>query len=270
MLKNILYVGDMHCKQTVILPYVDKVIDKYNVSEVVFLGDYTDEFSASNTTRIEQLNYQVEWYNKKVSERFQITNLIGNHDMAYLKGDGLCSGYVKEVQPNIKSLLSKLNPVIMDYNYDVVASHAGFTETWMNVFNKTFGGFNDDNFRWNDIVSKADLYKLVVSVGEERGGFEGDVPGPLWCDANELIEDPCSSVSFQVVGHTPVKTIAVHDGMKIALCDTFSCDRFHIPLGDGSMLINQIDINTYETKHIVVNPSDVGMGTWEEMTWNLN
>lgn len=270
MARNVLYVGDMHCKQTVILPYVDKVVEKYNVDEVVFLGDYTDEFGASNTTRIEQLAYQVEWYNKAIYNGFKVTNLVGNHDMAYLKGDGLCSGYVQEVQPNMKALLSKLNPIIMNCDYGVVASHAGFTETWMNKFNLTFGTFNDSNVKWNDIVSNDDLYHLVVSVGEKRGGFKESVPGPLWCDATELIENPSKTIPFQVVGHTPVKTVAVHDGMKIAMCDTFSCDWFQIPLGDGSMLINQIDVDTYETTHIVVKPSDVGMGTWEEMTWNLN
>ena len=269
MKNNILYVGDMHCKQTLILPYVDKVVEKYSVDEVVFLGDFTDEFGASKANRVEQLAYHVDWYNNATSNGLLVTNLIGNHDMAYLKGDGRCSGYVPEIQPNMKVLLSKLNPVIMHYKYDVVSSHAGFTQTWNNKFYELFNGFNDHNRGWTDIVSNNDLYELVCSVGSKRGGGPEGIPGPLWCDATELIEDTCREIPFQVVGHTPVKTVAVHDGTKLALCDTFSCDWVNMPLGDGSMLINQVDTETYETNHLIVKPSDVDLCPWEEMIWYL-
>ena len=270
MNNNVLYVGDMHCKQTVILPYVDRVIQKYNVKEVVFLGDYVDEFGVRNDARIEQLCYQVSWYNKATSNGLSVTNVIGNHDMAYLKGDGLCSGYVSAIQPEIKALLTKLNPVITSRNHNVVSSHAGFTQTWNNTFNAHFNPFNEHNTGWKDIVSDNNLYRLVVSVGPSRGGWPGNVPGPLWCDATELVKDMCSEIPFQVVGHTPVRTVEVHDDMKIAFCDTFSCDFTGDPFGDGSMLvINQVDVETSQTSHFVVKPSDVGLGTWKEMTWQL-
>ena len=201
---RVLAVGDIHTKIWII-EAVQKLLDNYD--QVVFVGDYADDWNSSSLKTIET------W---KALRKFQRDNpkkvklVVGNHDYIYVhKTPTLASGYSQITQtlidaPENKRLKSWLRslPVIQVID-EVRYSHAGITEFW---------------------------------DGE-------DTVESLWDDASPLWARPTGISVYkpivQVFGHTPSETCwEVQNGPTCSVwcIDTFSTYSDGMPVGDGTVL----------------------------------
>lgn len=230
-----LAIGDMHFKQSLILPIIDKVCTKYKPDNIVFLGDYCDEWGASFGDGINELKTMIDWYERHKDE-YNITFLCGNHDFQYLVGE-FCSGTSYEGHEFYKPLLEQLNLKIAIEIDDYLYSHAGLNSVWAYTFLNDFENIVEDL----QLLFESDNKSAFNLAGYKRGG--NGYPSPLWADAEELISCHIPQQK-QVVGHTPVKdiiNIGFEDGSRLVFCDTFSLHRNRVPIGNGSMVIIEND-----------------------------
>lgn len=239
MSKTTLFVGDLHLQAKLILPLVEKAIEKHNVERVIFMGDYVDQWNQCDNSQlyIDELTLLTEFRNKLIKKGIEPVFLIGNHDMPYLIGiREYYSVYDTKTFDKVHDLLLQLQPQIAcevdDY---MIASHAGYVQTsaweiprWH--FKPWLYGYIDESI------------KLQKDAGR-RGGFDtfGSV---LWEDFGERLWR--AGMKYQIVGHTPQKTITDLRGdvtceANCICVDTFSLNQFYNPIGDGSMLLYKDD-----------------------------
>lgn len=240
MSKTTLFVGDLHLQAKLILPLVEKTIEKYNVERVIFMGDYVDQWNQCDNSQlyINELTLLAEFRNKLIKEgKVEPVFLIGNHDMPYLIDiPEYYSVYDTKTFDKVHDLLLQLQPQIAcEVGEYSVASHAGYVQTsaweipkWH--FKPWLYGYIDESI------------KLQKQVGR-RGGFD-TYGSMLWEDFGERLWR--AGMKYQIVGHTPQKTITDlrEDITCEANCicvDTFSMNQFYNPIGDGSMLLYKND-----------------------------
>ena len=141
---KMLAIGDIHAKIWII-EKVAKVIHDYD--NVIFCGDYADDFSASPQDTINTCNKLKDLQTENQSK---VQLVIGNHDYIYVNDTpSLQSGYNHITQvlinapenKNLKAWLAGL-PVIIEVD-GVTYSHAGITNEWSNLKNV--------NSLWNDM-----------------------------------------------------------------------------------------------------------------------
>lgn len=284
-----LVIGDTHLKQKQILPRVDAAIAAYNAQRVVFLGDYCDDWGASDSFALESLHAFADWVAERRGRGFAVDVVLGNHDMRYLMeedGPGTQWGIMEKVH----EILDGLGIVMAAEANGYLLTHAGVTSSWA-----------DDNFdlaAWdaahasaanaarllNEMLADPTRWRDLDTCGAARGGFE--VAGPLWADKRELAMDFLPGVN-QIVGHTPVFTCERlklwprhSSGMRmwhasngregvragddsvtpiVWACDTFSLTSMLAPIGDGSMLLVN-DAGAVE----VVDYATLGEGAWHD------
>ena len=235
-MENVLIVGDMHCKQTWILPYVDAAVKKKSVDRIVFLGDYLDDFLCHGDEAINQLEFHLKWL-KKASRNVDVVHLCGNHDWSYLQeSDGMS-----------------------ERAGQCVCSHAGITESWIMSLDLQQDEANAVDLL-NDMYAKSD--NRLNSCGKLRGG--SDAPGPLWADGMETESDEGLDLD-QIVGHTPVCFASIkrrRNGSFVAYCDTFSTNPSGKAMGDGSLLLAHVNgtVQSFET----LRPKDFGFASWAD------
>lgn len=238
-----LVVGDMHLKQSIVLPRVDALARRFGVRRIVFTGDYCDERRSSDALLSNELGLFADWVGGARHAGMQIDLLLGNHDYQYVlgrKGSGTHVNLLDEV----RALLEGLGPQIAATVDGILVTHAGLTEPWMREYLGDVADAAEAACQLNALHrgSEEDRYALL-SCGPGRGGR--DLPGPLWADRDELRREAAPGID-QIVGHTPSSTCelvcadagAAHD-VRIWTCDTFSLTlrHFRFPIGDGSMLL---------------------------------
>lgn len=82
MSKTTLFVGDLHLQAKLILPLVEKAIEKHNVERVIFMGDYVDQWNQCDNSQlyINELTLLAEFRNKLIKEgKVEPVFLIGNY-----------------------------------------------------------------------------------------------------------------------------------------------------------------------------------------------
>ena len=249
MSKTTLFVGDLHLQAKLILPLVEKAIEKYNIERVIFMGDYVDQWNQCDNSQlyIDELTLLNKFRKKLIKEgKVEPVFLIGNHDMPYLIDiPEYYSVYNRQIFSGVHDLLLRLQPQIA-YEVDdyIIASHAGYVQL------PGYGIIPEWHFKpW--LYSYIDeSIKLQKQVGR-RGGFD-TFGSMLWEDFGERLWR--AGMKYQIVGHTPQKTIT--DLREDITCepncicvDTFSINQFYNPIGDGSMLLYKDD--TFE---VIENP----------------
>lgn len=239
MSKTTLFVGDLHLQAKLILPLVEKAIEKHNVERVIFMGDYVDQWNQNDNSQlyIDELTLLNKFRKKLIKKGIEPVFLIGNHDMPYLIGiREYYSVYNTDTFDKVHDLLLQLQPQIA-YEVDdyIIASHAGYVQTsaweipkWH--FKPWLYGYIDESI------------KLQKQVGR-RGGFD-TFGSMLWEDFSERLWR--AGMKYQIVGHTPRKTITDLRGdvtceANCICVDTFSLNQFYNPIGDGSMLLYKDD-----------------------------
>ena len=128
---------------------------------------------------------------------------------------------------------------------DWLLTHAGVTSCWWHS-NETA---EVSEARLTAVSADAALRRLhsrphawdsLYSAGPARGG--DGIPGPLWADMSELLDDPLEGAN-QMVGHTPVHTLTHvrRDATRLVFADTLSSTRSGRPIGDWSVLLADDD-----------------------------
>lgn len=239
--RKTLVVGDMHLKQAIILPRVEAAAVLGGVERIVFLGDYCDEWHASDRRFKEMLKLFADWVRATRTKGVQVDVLLGNHDFQYLIGEK-GPGTRLHLLHDVREQLLPLDPVMAADVNGFLVTHAGVTQSWADWFldepldaasaAAQLNGFYRDG-----------AFRELFTCGPGRGG--NDLPGPLWADSEELWADALPNIS-QIAGHTPVRScecmepatsLAGGGNARVYLCDTFSLTSDRLPIGDASMLL---------------------------------
>ncbi len=232
-----LVVGDMHCKQGMILPLVDAAVERRGVSRIVFLGDYVDEWNSTARDVVEGIEVQLEWANGVRLQGIEVVFLLGNHDFEYLLGRG-CSGTHLEAMVDIREALGRIDMRAAADIDGYLVTHAGLTQRWRSKYASGCNDAGDIATRLNGLYLGGSYHdwRKLAACGPSRGGR--GIPSPLWADKRDLESDAALGIR-QIAGHTPVRTCErLHKrDADVWLCDTFSLTSQMCPIGDGSMLL---------------------------------
>lgn len=169
---------------------------------MIFLGDYTDSFTATNN--------DIEYCVKKVIELKVynpevVTLLIGNHDYTFMESpDYYCSGHRPEMVDTLKPLLN----TGYFYNHKLINgylfTHAGITKRWIS---QSPHGIKNDSYLFRALDEACMTQQgrdWLNQVGYARGGMKYNAGGIFWADKTELDNNAYFSeqVKHQIVGHT--------------------------------------------------------------------
>jgi len=184
--------------KTLILPDIhtgyaraEAIISKEKSNKILFLGDYFDAFYDT----LEQTQQTAEWLKRSLKDPKRI-HLLGNHDLAYLNQDFICSGFTENKLIVIKDTGVDLTKLIHYYWVgDWLCTHAGLSNDFFNAYN--YKGITVDKFL-KELESDKDGKKRLYDCSSFRGG--GDAfSGIVWCDYLEFVDIPRVK---QVFGHT--------------------------------------------------------------------
>lgn len=234
----------MHDKEQIILPRIDLIIKEKRPDVIVLTGDYTDDWSASDATSIENMEYLADWVEHKRDDGYQVEVLWGNHDFQYLTGYA-CSGTRPHLRQRLLPIYDRLNPKIAYAGNGILFTHAGVDTEWAQE-----GGM--DAPMSPDALASAlnryldnGSYDYLEQCGPARGGWQ--LPGPLWADIRELKHHSFPQVP-QVIGHTPCATVTYHresDKIRnaphlpashaLVQIDTMSVRHNDMPIGNGTI-----------------------------------
>lgn len=194
-----LIIPDIHNK----ISQAEEIIEKYrDVDEIVFLGDYFDDFG-DNKIIAEQV---AVWLKDSLKKENRI-HLLGNHELNYMFGGiDRCSGFSNSKNSVINSVLDSYDWQKLKFYYDCqgwLCTHAGCS-------GDLFGNPISKESSMSYICKQLDVWKSclflkninqskIFQVGVKRGGV-CSVGGPLWCHFPEEFV-PMANIK-QVFGHT--------------------------------------------------------------------
>ena len=201
-------------------------IDLYDY--IIFVGDYTDDFTLSNVIIKHNL---LEIINLKLKYPEKVILLIGNHDLQYintLSEENIkkhhCSGFRSEAHMDLHIIFKRYSNLFqMAFQLgNHIWSHAGIHKGWWhyNVGDKKYvirNGEPDKRFLIPKDLDIATTLNTLYEYNHDRlfdcGFYRGGtckVGGPFWCDKNELYKKPLKNC-HQIIGHTKVKEIKHYD-----------------------------------------------------------
>lgn len=201
--RSVLIIPDLHLNWR----RADRIINYVGADEILFLGDYFDQFDDTP----EDINEMVDWLEHSVKQPNRI-HLLGNHDMHYAFPDSKfqCSGYEQWKMFIIRDRLKTKF-------WDSFKFYHILDETWM----CSHAGLHDlhvpqkiKNMRKNRPAFLKEISKYldaeiikgfrgeswIFRAGRARGGYQR-VGGITWCDEREF--KPIVGLN-QVFGHTPI------------------------------------------------------------------
>jgi Calcineurin-like phosphoesterase len=186
---------------------VDKIIKHEAADQIVFLGDYFDDWN-DNAQKNEVM---AQWLVNSLQQPNRI-HLMGNHDIGYAihHRSYQCSGYEYDKDIHINNVMCsspninwwKKIKLFTWIDNDWLCSHAGVHKHFYDKYNegKSFNVWIEDIC--NEAMEAA--YKNqpelpILRAGRIRGGVEM-YGGITWCDYREFIGIPQVN---QIFGHTP-------------------------------------------------------------------
>lgn len=235
-------IGDTH--GTAVAVAVRKIIDEYD--KIIFAGDYVDSSFIDNQTIIKNLSEIIELKKKYPGK---IILLWGNHDVHYLLGNEYsCSGYRPEMKQELHEIFYS-NYDLFQLSYQAgnyLWTHAGISAWW---FEFRFSPFAGKQLKKASVAELLNLafekrYKPIFDVGYLRGG-DAETGGPLWCDIEELENDPWTRLN-QIAGHNRVdkiQRITCHDKEVVFIdvlhnADTVDESFFYYKETDNDIIIS--------------------------------
>ena len=235
-------IGDTHGKAAANV--VAGIINEHD--KFIFLGDYVDSPSIGNLQMGKNLS---EIIKLKKTYPEKIVLLWGNHDIHYLLGDDyFCSGYRPEMKQELHEIFYS--------NYDLFQlsfqagsylwTHAGISAWW---FEFRFSPFAEKQLKKASVAELLNIafdkrYKPIFDAGYLRGG-DAETGGPLWCDIEELENDPWTQLN-QIAGHNRVdkiQRITSHDKEIVFIdvlhnADTVDESFFYCKETDNDIIIS--------------------------------
>lgn len=184
--------------KTLILPdlhtgYVraEAIISKEKYDNIVFLGDYFDSFYDT----LEETHQTAEWLKQSLTDPTRI-HLLGNHDLAYMNQNFMCSGFSEGKLFAIKNTKVDLTKLVhYCWVNDWLCTHAGLSNEFFNAYN--YEGKSVDRFL-KDITLDKEGRQRLYDCSTFRGGRNA-FGGIVWCDYMEFIDIPGIK---QIFGHT--------------------------------------------------------------------
>lgn len=192
-----LVIPDIHNKIDIAQQY----INHYPADEVVFLGDYFDDFNDTPDI-IRNVAYWVKENIHNPNYKF----LLGNHEFNYMYGGriDICSGFDRSKNGVINKILDARdwNEMLVYYETQgFYLTHAGITR---NVFGNPVNGWNKEVFEKNCKYAREILFarqlSFVFQVGMMRGGYH-PYGGLTWCHFPDEFT-PIPEIK-QIFGHSP-------------------------------------------------------------------
>lgn len=187
-------ISDLHNR----VDWVEPILSTLEYDNVVFLGDYFDNFNDTHKDAI----HSAEWLKQSLCKPNRI-HLIGTHDIWYMfpknkfiKASGNSGGKAKAIN---KILLREdwelLLPFIYTQTYYI--THAGLHPSHI-VDNNVFGTLFTGTKNALDDIRNGNSNPLL-EAGRARRGYQ-EFGGITWLDWNEEFE-PIPFIN-QIVGHT--------------------------------------------------------------------
>jgi len=189
----------------------EKIISRVGADEIIFLGDYFDDFDDTPEMMMETC----EWFEASVKKPNRI-HLFGNHDIhyAYAYRTFECSGYTQWkyfiAQDNVsREAWDKLKWYhFLDDRW--LLTHAGLHKfnvpgsilkfrTDRPKFIKEISEYLDHEAREGFKLAATNQGSWIFNAGHSRGGNQR-VGGITWCDFGEFF--PVRGIN-QIFGHTP-------------------------------------------------------------------
>ena len=242
MTKTIL-VGYTHLKNALILPILDDIIEKHNVKQVIFMGDYLDTKIQGQQSNVglyaKDLVYLVDWKKKATDKGISCKFLIGNHDIFYYLGIPTSFTLTnQEAFEAVGDTLEELDLQIAFQLDDYIVSHAGYNFLF---------DVEDWHFSRLSLENEDELIRFASTIGPMRGGQ--DLAGsPVWAHIEEIKIAPNPDYPKQIVGHTPQPSIDL--SKNVIGIDTFAIDEEMNFYGNGDILFYDSD-----TKELSVIPT---------------
>jgi hypothetical protein len=193
-------IGDTHGKA--IADVVLKIINEHD--KFIFMGDYVDSPVIDNLFMKKNLS-DIITLKKKYLEK--IVLLWGNHDIHYLLGEGhFCTGYRPGMKQDFYDIFHS-NAGLFQLSFqtgDYLWTHAGISRWWYEFRFLPFAEKQKEGASFSEFLNIAfdKQYKALFDVGYSRDGH-AETGGPLWCDIEELEDDPWAVLN-QIVGHNRV------------------------------------------------------------------
>lgn len=188
-----------------------KQINPEKYDKIVFLADYLDSFTHSNTEILHNLKEIIE-FKRKYQEKVEL--LIGNHDGSYFYFPHCtCEGFRPEARPAIQILFNDNKDLFqVAYQYEnYLWTHAGVSNKWLSEFMP----LSEERGIWNDDVPLADILNMANQTSLQEKLFQksgkrmqyGDtdlVGGIMWADRSETRRDYLKGF-HQICGHTSIR-----------------------------------------------------------------
>jgi len=210
-----------------------------STDKIVFIGDYVDDWYLSNATILHNLKEIIQL---KKDYPDNVILLWGNHDDAYLVGNGKISGFRYEMMHDLYDIFNRNKDLFqLAYQHgNVIWTHAGIHRGWWQYYvQPIISGVMKTRFSdfLGDCENVADYLNLMwefnypnlFMISHHRGG-SGKVGGPLWADKIEIYTKPLYGY-HQIVGHSPVseiKTYVISENTKVTFVDCLNvCDDFY-------------------------------------------
>lgn len=207
--KITLIIPDLHHKWE----KAEKIIAAVKHDDIVFLGDYFDDFNDTP----DMVQDTADWLVGSVNKPNRV-HLFGNHDIqyAFVYRKFQCAGYAQWKYFSIYDTVeSKIWDKVKFYHVldnTWLLTHAGLHKSFMldsisklkndrAAFFKELSEYLDheirDGFRY---IAEGHIKPCIFGAGHARFG-SSPVGGVLWCDYNEEF-GPVDGLN-QIVGHTP-------------------------------------------------------------------
>jgi len=224
-----LIISDLHLRHNI----AEEIIDSVEHDQIVFLGDYFDNW---HDTPI-QNEEAAEWLKISLNEPNRI-HLLGNHDHSYYDMKFACSGHTKDKSYVINKILKEEDWKKLKFYYvidDWLFSHAGLTHP---LYKTLCGKYHitsnlltasldkavtllDNDIK--DFKENPNITHSLIGAGVSRGGYNRH-GGITWCDVREF--HPIPNVN-QVFGHSIVENPLFITTFKGSLDKEF-CDAFDV------------------------------------------
>lgn len=228
-----LFVGDVH-NHSYMFADIAIMDQQENFDRIIFMGDYVDDWNTDNHQSLMTLE---KIFSLKESNPNKYTFLVGNHELSYLGYP--CAGH----QNNLDDIMELQLKEHIDYfdfytsivcgDKEYICTHAGLTSGYIN---QCLNGTN-----WRETLDDMNKHKLqnleLLSYCSSIRGGRDEYSSFVWTDFREhrTARFFDSTIPYQIVGHTPVRTVINEFG--IYFIDTHSTYRDGSLYGDKSYLM---------------------------------
>ena len=266
-------IGDIHLMATLILPLIDEEIKDIEVNQIIFTGDYCDQWSQQHNVNLflDDLRFLIDWKEQKEAKGIKVTCLLGNHDLPYIVDrPAHYSLLYEDARKKVGDLLVCLQPQISCWVGEYLISHGGYLGDVeidpMEQTQITYMTLGDKEFIRH-------LRIILCEVGECRGG-QALYGGPVWADV--LAESPFYPSKFypkQVVGHRPLPEIETFTQKKNQMIgiDTFTISRteyfpFFRPVATKPSVLKIVDGDVSNITISAWTEDEVGKAIYDHFT----